>query len=122
MVAVDILQVPLLTNNNCYLLVLQDYFTKWVKAVPLSDQTASNIDQNFQYIWATTNHTLRSMVWSSVSVGPYCNHYELMLLPKLTGNHIYLLFCMHIEHHVTAIQLSLPRYYCMARTNLICML
>jgi len=43
MVAVDILQVPLSTNNNRYLLVLQDYFTKWADAVPLPDQTANRI-------------------------------------------------------------------------------
>jgi len=43
MVAVDILQVPLSTNNNRYLLVLQDYSTKWADAVTLPDQTASRI-------------------------------------------------------------------------------
>ena len=43
MVAVDILQVPLSTNNNRYLLVIQDYFTKWADAIPLPDQTASRI-------------------------------------------------------------------------------
>ena len=43
MVAVDILQVPLSTNNDWYLLVLQDYFTKWDGAVPLPDQTANRI-------------------------------------------------------------------------------
>ena len=43
MVAVDILQVPLSTNNNRYLLVLQDYFTKWADAIPLPDQTANCI-------------------------------------------------------------------------------
>ena len=43
MIAVDILQVPLSTNNNRYLLVIQDYFTKWADAIPLPDQTAPHI-------------------------------------------------------------------------------
>ena len=43
MITVDILQVPLSTNNNCYLLVIQDYFTKWADPIPLQDQTASHI-------------------------------------------------------------------------------
>ena len=43
MIAVDILKVPLSTNNNCYLLVIQDYFTKWADTVPLPDQSASRI-------------------------------------------------------------------------------
>ena len=43
MVAVDVLEVPVSSNNNCYLLVLQDYFTKWVEVVPMPDQTAARI-------------------------------------------------------------------------------
>ena len=43
MIAVDILEVPISSNNNRYLLVVQDYFTKWVEAVPMSDQTATKI-------------------------------------------------------------------------------
>ena len=43
MVAVDILIVSLSTNNNRYLLVLQDYFTRWADAVPLPDQMAGCI-------------------------------------------------------------------------------
>ena len=39
-IAVDILEVPMSTNGNCYLLVVQDYFTKWAEAIPLRDQTA----------------------------------------------------------------------------------
>ena len=35
MIAVDILKEPLLTNNNCYLLEIQDYFIKWADAIPL---------------------------------------------------------------------------------------
>ena len=37
MIAVE---VPLSPNNNRYLLVVQDYFTKWGEAIPLPDQTA----------------------------------------------------------------------------------
>ena len=43
MLAVDILEVPLSVNNSRYLLVVQDYFTKWVEAVPIPDQTATRI-------------------------------------------------------------------------------
>ena len=43
LVAVDILKVPLSTANNQYLLVVQDYFTKWAEAIPLPDQTAPRI-------------------------------------------------------------------------------
>ena len=39
----DILEVPLSRNNNRYLLVVQDYFTKWATAIPLPDQTAIRI-------------------------------------------------------------------------------
>ena len=42
-VAVDILQVPLSSRNNQYLLVIQDYFTKWAEAIPLPNQTANRI-------------------------------------------------------------------------------
>ncbi|KAL5496505.1 hypothetical protein EMCRGX_G012803 [Ephydatia muelleri] len=37
MVAIDVLQVPVSTNNNKYLLVMQDYFTKWADAHKRSD-------------------------------------------------------------------------------------
>jgi len=53
MVAVDILQVPLSTNNNRYLLVLQDYFTKWADAIPLPDQTANRISAELVKFFCT---------------------------------------------------------------------
>ena len=43
MIAVDILEVPLSYHNNRYLMVVQDYFTKWAEAIPLPDQTATRI-------------------------------------------------------------------------------
>ena len=42
-VAVDILTVPISTNGNKYLLVIQDYFTKWATAIPLPNQSAATI-------------------------------------------------------------------------------
>ena len=43
MVAVDILEVPVTQHNNCHLLVIQDYITKWVEAILIPDQTAKRI-------------------------------------------------------------------------------
>ena len=43
MVAINILEVPLSNRNNRYLLVVQDYFTKWPEAIPIPDQTAARI-------------------------------------------------------------------------------
>ena len=42
-IAVDVLKVPPSTRNNRYLLVIQDYFTKWATAIPMADQTATRI-------------------------------------------------------------------------------
>ena len=36
----DVLEVPISGQGNCYLLVLQDYFTKWAEAIPMPDRTA----------------------------------------------------------------------------------
>ena len=43
MIAVDILEVPVSQHNNRYLLVIQDYMTKWAEAVPIPNQTAARI-------------------------------------------------------------------------------
>ena len=56
MVAVDILEVPLSVNNNRYLLVLQDYFTKWAEAIPLSDQTSARITGELVKIFSVYGH------------------------------------------------------------------
>lgn len=53
MVADDVLEVPVSTNNNRYLLVAQDYFTKWVEMVPMPDETATHIVSALTRIFCT---------------------------------------------------------------------
>ena len=43
MVAVDVLEVPVSRHNNRYLLVIQDYMTKFAEAIPIPNQTAERI-------------------------------------------------------------------------------
>ena len=56
MIAVDILEVPISSNNNRYLLVVQDYFTKWGEAIPLPDQTATRITAELVKLFCTHGH------------------------------------------------------------------
>lgn len=53
MVAIDILTVPLSSNGNKYLLVVQDYFTKWADAIPLPNQSASTITSALIKLFST---------------------------------------------------------------------
>ena len=52
MIAVDVLQVPMSYQHNKYLLVVQDYFTKWAEAIPMPDQTAVRLAQEFIKIFS----------------------------------------------------------------------
>ena len=53
MVAVNVLQVPTSYQNNRYLLVIQDYFTKWVEVIPMPDQTAVRITNELVKLFST---------------------------------------------------------------------
>ena len=53
MIAIDILEVPVSTKNNRYLLVIQDSFTKWADARPLQDQTAIRITAELVKLFCT---------------------------------------------------------------------
>ena len=53
MAAIDILQVPLSTHNNKYLLVIQDYFTKWADAIPLQNQRAATTSAEMVEVFCT---------------------------------------------------------------------
>ncbi len=43
LVGVDILQLPLTVNGNCYVVCFVDYLTKWVEAFLMADQRAETI-------------------------------------------------------------------------------
>ena len=52
MVAVDVIQVPTSSQNHRYILVIQDYFTKWAEAIPMANQTASTITRELVKVFS----------------------------------------------------------------------
>jgi len=52
MIAVDILSVPMSVNGNIYLLVVQDYLTKWADSIPLPNRKAVTITKTLTKLFA----------------------------------------------------------------------
>ena len=52
MVTVDVLQVPTSSQNHRYILVIQDYFTKWAEAIPMANQTATTITRELVKVFS----------------------------------------------------------------------
>ena len=46
-------KVHFLYRNNRYLLVIQNYFTKWAEAIPLLDQTVDQITKELTKVFTT---------------------------------------------------------------------
>ena len=42
-IAVDVMEVPINSRGNKYLLVVQDYFTKWLEAIPMPDKRQNEL-------------------------------------------------------------------------------
>ena len=53
MIAVGILEAPMSKNNNRYLMVVQDFFTKWAVAIALQNQIAVCITEDLVKLSAT---------------------------------------------------------------------
>ena len=60
MLGVDILKAPISCQGNSYLLVIQDYFTKWPIAIPLQDKQQLQLSEHLFHLWNTIISTLRS--------------------------------------------------------------
>lgn len=53
MVAVDILDIPISPKDNLYLLFVQDYFRKWLEAIPLPTQMATQFTAEVVKLFST---------------------------------------------------------------------
>ena len=60
MIAMDILEVPMSYHHNKYLLVVQDYFTKWAMAIPIHSCIYHyRAHQTVLHIWSPCSRSLR---------------------------------------------------------------
>lgn len=71
-IAVDILEVPI---NNHYLLVVQDYSTKWAEAIPIPNQTADRITKELVKIFSTFG-------WPDILHSYYGRNFESTILTQ----------------------------------------
>ena len=79
MIAVDIQEVPVSYQGNRYLLVVQDYFTKWPEAIPLTDQTVNRITGELLQLCSRLGHpdTVYSGYQAHALVGTKAKIYAL---------------------------------------------
>lgn len=68
MIAVDVLKVPPSTHNNRYLLVTQDYFTKWATTIPMADRTTVCIKTELTKLFSVMElpQVVHSDQWANV--------------------------------------------------------
>uniref|UniRef100_A0A5S6QAZ4 RNA-directed DNA polymerase n=1 Tax=Trichuris muris TaxID=70415 RepID=A0A5S6QAZ4_TRIMR len=59
-IAVDVLEVPINKYGNRYILVVQDYFSKWIEALPMLDQKAATIVKHLTSVFCRFG-TLKSL-------------------------------------------------------------
>ena len=79
-IAVDVLEVPLNSNGNKYLLVVQDYFTKWLEAHPMPDQNADRIVDVLTKIFCRMGipkelHSDQGRNFENLSIASLCNFF-----------------------------------------------
>ena len=72
MVAVDILEVPVSYHNNRYLLVTQDYFTKWLRLCPFQT-TLSIADELVRSSLVMVFLLLSILIRDGILRVPYCS-------------------------------------------------
>ena len=83
LVAVDVLKVPMSLQGNEYILVAQDYFTKWPFAVPMPDQRAERIvrilkDQIFTIVGPPEKlHSDQGRNFESLILSELCKAFSL---------------------------------------------
>jgi len=92
LVAVDILKVPMSHQGNQYMLVVQDYFSKWPSVTPL-DQTAGKImcalkDQVFTLVGPPQRlHSDQGKNFESLILGELCKLFGVTTVLSYRGSY-----------------------------------
>ena len=121
MVAVDVLEVPMSYRQNCYLLVVQDYFTKWAHAIPMPNQTAPTITAELVKVFSMFGCLIMHewsdacVVGPGTRVGPGVEFeidLSLFVAPWITSNPFLLKSTSpsgHTLHSISILHLTIPK-------------